>query len=105
MKKVKVGIIGIGNMGSSHYKNILLGKAPELTIAAVADINPDRLEWAQKTHAEIKAENPDLEDVAYFSDASEMIASGKAEAIVVAIPHYDHPRYSIEALEHGLHVM
>ena len=37
-RKIKLGIIGIGNMGSSHAKNILNGKCPDFERAAVAEI-------------------------------------------------------------------
>ena len=30
MEKVKLGIIGIGNMGSSHAKSIIEGKVPDI---------------------------------------------------------------------------
>ena len=39
---VKLGIIGIGNMGSSHSLNVLGGKTPEITLAAVADRRESR---------------------------------------------------------------
>ena len=48
MKKLKLGIIGIGNMGSGHARNIIQGKCPEIEITAIADINPERLEWAKE---------------------------------------------------------
>ena len=35
-RKIKLGIIGIGNMGSSHAKNILNGKCPDFELAAVS---------------------------------------------------------------------
>ena len=48
--KIKLGIIGIGNMGSAHAKAIVLeGKCPEIELVAVADTNPDRLKWAKET--------------------------------------------------------
>ena len=43
-KKIRLGIIGIGNMGSAHAKNVAEGKCPDFELTAVADINPDRLE-------------------------------------------------------------
>ena len=42
---------------------------------------------------------------ALFDDASKMMDSGMVDAVLVAVPHYDHPRYVIEALEKGLHAM
>ncbi|MEE1330680.1 MAG: hypothetical protein U0K18_05675 [Acutalibacteraceae bacterium] len=47
-EKIKLGIIGIGNMGSAHAKNIIAGKCPDFDLVAVADIKPQRLEWAKK---------------------------------------------------------
>ena len=42
MQKVRLGIIGVGNMGSSHIKNYLKVTMPEIEIVAVADIKPER---------------------------------------------------------------
>ena len=51
MKQVKIGIIGVGNMGSAHLNNILSGKCPELQVSAVADIDPARLQWVKEKAA------------------------------------------------------
>ena len=48
MDIVRVGIIGVGNMGSGHAKNIVAGKVEGMTLTAIADINPARLEWAKE---------------------------------------------------------
>ena len=96
MKQVRLGIIGVGNMGSGHLNNIKAGKCPELTVAAVADINPQRLEWAKEQLG------PDLP---VFSTAEEMLDSGLIDAALVAVPHYDHPNYAVACMQRGLHVM
>lgn len=95
MNKVRLGIIGVGNMGSSHIKNSLNGKMPEIEITAVADIKPDRLDWAKEQLPEVKT----------FNTASELMDSGEVDAVLIATPHYDHPPLVIEALEKGIHVM
>lgn len=95
MDKVRLGIIGVGNMGSSHIKNALKGLMPEIEITAVADIKPDRLEWAKEQLPEVKT----------FDSASALMDSGEVDAILIATPHYDHPVLAIEGLEKGLHVM
>ena len=59
MEKVRLGIIGIGNMGSSHMDRIQKGDVPQMEVTAVCDIAPERLEWAEKNHP----------DVARFDDA------------------------------------
>ena len=48
MDTIKLGIIGIGNMGSGHASNIKSGKCPEIELAAIADTNPERLDWAKQ---------------------------------------------------------
>ncbi len=97
MKKVKLGIIGIGNMGSTHAQNLKDGKCPEIEIAAIADTNAARLEWAKAQHYD--------ENITYFNDAIEMLDSGLIDACLVAVPHYDHPKYAIACMERKIHVM
>lgn len=97
-KKVRIGIIGLGNMGTGHSNNILQGKCPELSITAVADLNPERLDWA-KEH---------LPEAARFESGDALIenaAHNMIDAVIVAVPHYDHPKYAIAAMKKGLHVM
>lgn len=96
MTKIKLGIVGIGNMGSYHAQNITGGKCPDLELAAVADINPERIEWAKATLPE---------QVKYFSTAEEMFDSGRIEACIISVPHYYHAKYAIECMKRGIHVM
>lgn len=95
-RRIKLGIIGIGNMGSGHIGNIMDGKCPEIEIAAVADIKPARLEWAR---------NKVSEDLACFDSAEAMLDSGLIEACLICVPHYYHPKYAIECMKRGIHVM
>lgn len=90
-KTVRVGIIGIGNMGRAHVGNIIKGKVPGLSLVALADIRP-----------EVKAEFPDL---AFFATGRELIHSGTVDAVIIATPHYDHTTLGIETLEAGLHLL
>ena len=96
MEQVKLGIIGIGNMGSGHCRTILDGQVPELKLAAVADLRETRRQWAKENLPE---------DVVIFEDGDALIESGVCDAVLVATPHYDHPRLVISALEHGLHAL
>lgn len=47
MSKVKLGIIGYGNIGSQHGKSIKSGKTPMVELVAVADCRPERLQLAK----------------------------------------------------------
>ena len=96
MNKVRLGIIGLGNMGTDHSKNIVNGGAPELELAAVADLKENRRAWA-------KENLPDT--VQIFESGDELIEKGDIDAVLVATPHYDHPRLVIKALNQGLHAL
>jgi len=91
MKKVRLGIVGIGNMGYSHATSVLAGKVPRLELTAVADTEPARRALAP--------------GVAGFATLGEMIGSGLIDAVLIATPHYAHTTLGIEALQAGLHVM
>ena len=95
MAKVKLGIIGVGNMGTGHSKNYLDGLMPEIEITAVADRNPARREWAKEN----------LPGVKVFEEGVDLIHSGACEAVLIATPHELHPPLAEAALRAGLHVL
>lgn len=96
MKKVRFGIIGVGNIGTVHARYLLAGMVEEACLTAVCDNNPDK-------HAAIRRLTG--ESVALFSDAREMLESGLIDAVIVATPHYDHPALSIMAMRRGIHTL
>ena len=96
MDRVRLGILGVGNMGTGHANNVISGKVPEVEITAVCDLKDSALDWAVKNIGE---------GVALFKDAEEMMDSGLIDAVVICVPHYDHPKYSIMAMKKGIHVM
>lgn len=96
MNKVKMGIIGLGNMGSSHLKFIMDGLTPQITLAAVAE----RMETRRRKAREIIPQ-----DISVYEEGSELIAAGICDAVLIATPHYQHPGLAIQAFKRGLHVM
>ncbi len=94
-KKLRVGIVGLGNMGGGHIGNWINGYMPEIDITALCDIDPDRL----------KAASERVPGAATFSTSEELIRSGSCDAIIIATPHYFHPPIGIDALNNGVHVM
>ncbi|MBR7161310.1 MAG: Gfo/Idh/MocA family oxidoreductase [Clostridia bacterium] len=96
MKKINLGILGIGNIGRDHVKRIVEGKCPEIKLAAVCDLKPDRLALARELAGE---------SLPVFTDALEMMQSGLVDSVLISIPHYDHPKYAMLAMENGLHVL
>lgn len=92
MNPLKLGVIGVGGMGGHHARSI--AKLDEVTITAVADVNPDT---AKLVGEEIGARS--------FSDYKPLIRSGEVEAILIATPHYFHPPIAQYAAQHGVHVL
>ena len=95
MKKVRLGIIGVGNMGSGHLRSVVDGQCPRIEVTAVSDIEPERLKYAKEK----------LPSVSTFADTEEMLNSGLIDAALIAVPHYYHPKYAIECFKRGIHVM
>ena len=95
MGNVRLGVIGFGNMGTAHAKNVYAGKVKRMTLTAVCDIASARLEKAKEL----------FPDVALFDNAEELFGSGLCDAVIIAVPHYDHPQLVIKAFEAGLNVI
>ncbi len=98
-KKVRLGIIGIGKMGSKHTQNIMDGKCPEIEITAIADDSPAHIEAYRERFGDF------VKDVPAFTDSAALMDSGTVDAVLIATPHYFHPTLAVEAMQKGLHVM
>ena len=97
MEQVRFGIVGLGNMGSSHLNNLFTGNVPGAVVGAVCDVKKERLEWAKGVCGS--------EDIGYFTDYKEMLVSGRIDAVIIATPHYLHPIIGMDAFDAGIHVL
>ena len=96
MEKIRLGIIGIGNMGSEHCRLILSGQTPEIALTCVADPRQDRREWARQV---LPA------GTGIYADGMALIHAHACDAVLIATPHELHPILSEAALRAGLHVL
>lgn len=96
MEKLRFGIIGIGNIGTVHARYLLDGVISEACLAAVCDNDRSKHPAIRRLVGE---------GLPLFEDAEAMITSGLIDAVIVATPHYDHPRLSMLAMRHGLHTL
>lgn len=92
---IRFGVIGFGNIGSMHVCNLSEGKIENAVLSAVCDISEAKRKKAA-------AQYP---DAAIFADYRELLSSGKADAVIVAVPHELHCPIAVAALEAGLHVL
>jgi predicted dehydrogenase len=90
MNSVRLGIIGLGNIGRFHTEYLRAGKVTRCELTAVCD-----------AYAPLEAYLP----LKTFSDPEKFLRSGACDAVVIATPHYQHTTLGIAALDAGLHVM
>ena len=91
MKKVRLGIVGMGNMGKFHADYLMNNKVPRAELTAVSDAFPANLEKYRQFQT--------------FESSENLIRSGAVDAVIIATPHYLHTSIGIDALENGLHVL
>lgn len=94
MEKVRFGIIGCGNMGVKHAKNLASGLIENGVLTALCDIKAERLDVMREIYGD---------KVAYFTCAEDMYKSGTVDVVHICTPHYDHPSLAIAAMDHHLH--
>ncbi len=90
--KVKLGIVGLGNMGKVHVRHVM--DLPNTELVAVCETNGDKLQAA----------NVDA-SVTSFKYYQQMLDSVAIDGVIIATPHYEHPDMSIAAFERGIHVL
>ena len=133
--KVRIGIVGIGNMGKSHVKHVI--DLPNTELAAVCDQRAGRFEAAiaaeaaddsaestkaladsDEAEATKAAQAPKpanegggsdyaraLARAARFTDYQAMLDAVDLDGVIIATPHYEHPDMSLLAFERGIHVL
>lgn len=90
MGKVKVGIVGVGHLGSIHAK--VYSKMNNVDLVGVCDCNLERaLEIGKKYHTKSYADHEDLFD--------------KVDAASIVVPTSLHYNVAKEFLNHGIHVL
>jgi predicted dehydrogenase len=91
MGTVRLGIVGIGSMGSIHAQSIVDGKVPRCELTAVCDPKPERLLRFPSARG--------------FLSVEEFLRGSQTDAVLIATPHYSHTTIGIEALGTGRHVL
>ena len=95
LQTVRIGIVGVGNMGSAHARALALGEVTGASLSALCDVDEARREALRALYPNIPV----------FSTHTELIDSGSVDAIIVATPHAAHPPIAIDAFHKGLHVL
>ena len=94
-KNVRLGIIGFGAQGTTYAGFIADGKVEGMSLGAICDIDPAKKDAAAEKHP----------GVPFYEDYVAMLDSGDVDAVVTAVPHFDHPEMTITALGKGIHTL
>jgi predicted dehydrogenase len=91
METVKLGIVGIGSMGTIHAQSVVDGNIPRCKLTAVCDPKVERIN-----------KFPSAEG---FVSADDFLRSSETDAVLIATPHYSHTSIGIQVLETGKHIL
>jgi len=90
--RVKIGIVGLGNIGSAHLAYLM--EMDNAEIAGVCDIDRAKADkYAEMANAP-----------AYYNHL-DMLEKAGMDAILISTPHYDHVPIAVDAFDRGLHVL
>jgi predicted dehydrogenase len=92
MNQVRIAVVGIGNIGTLHLRNI--ESEPKVELTAVCDIVPEKSDAAAAKYG-VKA----------YYDSDTMLADKVCDAVIISTPHYDHTTIGIAAMDAGHHVL
>lgn len=92
MEKIKIAVIGTGIIGRSHLEAI--DKSTDCELCAVCDINEQLAKALGEQY-----------NVPYFTDYQEVASGGKADAVILNLPHWIHCEVTEFFLNAGMHVL
>lgn len=103
---VKVGLIGLGFMGYTHYQIHKANK--KVKFVALADSNKAKLKGDWSTVGgnlgSMKRENEDLTGVATYADPMDLINDPNVDMVDICLPTDLHVKYALAAIKAGKHV-
>ncbi len=106
MAKVRIGIIGLGFMGTTHFGIHQMN--PQAEVVAVADIDPVKLSGdISAVSGNIGTRDSDQLDftgIATYQDAYDLINNPNVDMVDICVPTFVHKKYAMAALLAGKHV-
>jgi len=90
MRRVKLGLIGMGLIGTAHVKT--LQKVDECQLVAISDVDEVHKETASRL------------DIKYYRDYEEMVTKESLQGVIIATPNHLHVPMGIACARNGLHL-
>lgn len=96
LKKVRFGILGVGNQGTAYSKIFKEGGVRNGELVAVADTSDAAIaKWAEKYGEMCPA----------YKSLEEMLEKAALDCVMIEVPHYQHPACAITAMRAGVGVI
>ncbi|MCQ2378546.1 MAG: Gfo/Idh/MocA family oxidoreductase [Victivallaceae bacterium] len=107
MEKVRIGLIGLGFMGTTHYG--IYQNLPQAQLVAIADGDPaKRAGDISKVVGNIgggdNSKRLDFSGIKTYEDPLDLIADKNVDVVDICVPTALHLKYARTALEAGKHV-
>jgi predicted dehydrogenase len=101
---LRIGIVGLGNMGQGHFGRVQASGLGRVT--AVADVEPDRLAGRAPVSGNIEANERmlDLTGIERYADGADLIDRAEVDAVFICLPTSLHASMTVRALRRGQHV-
>lgn len=93
MKTVRIGIIGLGWIGTEHARNVLAH--PDARLVALCDSDPAKAEAFKARHGG---------EARVYTDERALLADDTVDAVVIASPNAQHAAMCVRAAEAGKHI-
>ena len=92
-QRVKVALVGCGNIAQSHWKGIQ-AEAPQIEVTAIVDTHTGRATaMAEQTGSKA------------YTSLEQALSTGDFDAVDIMLPHYLHEEAAISAFAAGKHVV
>lgn len=91
MKPISIGVLGLGQMGQIHARNI--AALPGARLHAVASRRPDMAEAVARRHG-----------ARPYAGYDQFFADAELDAVIIATSCEEHPPHVVQAARRGLHI-
>lgn len=95
METVRIGVIGVGNIGGLHTNYLLNNEISNAVLTCLCDIDKSKTDKYAVSYPELHI----------YEKYEDLMESGYVDAVIIAVPHYLHPVMAIYAFKCGLHVI
>lgn len=95
MNKVRVAVIGVGNIGSAHTNSLYSGKIENAELAAICDNDKNKENILKEKFPDVK----------FYNDYNLLLNDDEIDAVIISVPHPLHSEIALKALKHNKNVL